>query len=82
MEICNADNVRIALGLRSSLFKFTSKYNNKKDLTGVEITGSGWGHGLGMSQYGARGMAEKGYNYQEILKYYYSGVVLAEDYGR
>lgn len=82
VEICNADNVRIALGLRSSLFKFTSKYNSKKDLTGVEITGSGWGHGLGMSQYGARGMAEKGYNYQEILKYYYSGVVLAEDYGR
>ncbi|MFX4263167.1 SpoIID/LytB domain-containing protein [Pelotomaculum propionicicum] len=82
VEISNADNVRIALDLKSSLFKLTRKYDSKKNLAGVEITGSGWGHGLGMSQYGARGMAQKGYNYQEILKYYYSGVVLAEDYGR
>ena len=33
----------------------------------------GYGHGVGMSQYGAEGMAQEGYNYQEILKYYYSG---------
>lgn len=78
----NADNVRIALGLKSSLFNLTKKYDKSKNLTGVTITGSGWGHGLGMSQYGALGMAEKGYNYQDILKYYYTGVVLAEDYGR
>lgn len=82
VQISNADNVRIALGLKSSLFELTRKYDKNKNLTGVEITGSGWGHGLGMSQYGARGMAEKGYNYQDILKYYYSGVVLSKDYGR
>jgi len=35
--------------------------------------GKGWGHGLGMSQYGAKGMAESGYNYVEILEYYYTG---------
>lgn len=37
------------------------------------FNGKGWGHGLGMSQYGAKGMAEKGYNYIEILEYYYTG---------
>ena len=40
----------------------------------VTITGSGYGHGVGMSQYGAKGMAELGYNYEEILKYYYTGI--------
>ncbi|HQE67064.1 MAG TPA: stage II sporulation protein SpoIID, partial [Bacillota bacterium] len=33
--------------------------------------GKGYGHGLGMSQYGAKGMAEAGYNYKEILEHYY-----------
>ncbi len=40
------------------------------------INGSGWGHGLGMSQYGARAMAEQGYSYEDILKFYYTGVEL------
>jgi len=38
------------------------------------IRGTGYGHGLGLSQYGARAMAEKGYDYREILKHYYQGV--------
>ena len=40
----------------------------------ITITGSGYGHGVGMSQYGAKGMAELGYSYTEILKYYYTGI--------
>ena len=36
--------------------------------------GKGFGHGVGMSQYGAMGMAEAGFNYEEILKWYYTGV--------
>ena len=35
--------------------------------------GSGWGHGVGMSQWGAYGMAKQGFNYREILSYYYRG---------
>lgn len=35
--------------------------------------GKGWGHGLGMSQWGAKKMAELGYNYKQILEYYYTG---------
>lgn len=38
------------------------------------IEGSGYGHGVGMSQYGAKKMAEYGYTFEEILKYYYTGV--------
>ena len=39
----------------------------------VTFTSNGSGHGVGMSQYGADGMAEKGYDYKEILSHYYSG---------
>ncbi|QIB26546.1 SpoIID/LytB domain-containing protein [Caloranaerobacter azorensis] len=35
--------------------------------------GRGWGHGVGMSQWGAKKMAELGYNYKQILEYYYTG---------
>lgn len=38
--------------------------------------GRGWGHGIGMSQYGAKQMAEEGYTYDEILKHYYTGVTI------
>ena len=38
--------------------------------------GRGWGHGVGMSQYGAKQMAEEGYTYKEILKHYYTGVTI------
>ena len=38
------------------------------------ITGRGWGHGIGMSQYGAKTMAEEGFKYDEIIKFYYTGV--------
>lgn len=40
----------------------------------VTFYGKGYGHGVGMSQSGARGMAEAGYTYDEILEYYYTGV--------
>ena len=40
------------------------------------IDGRGWGHGVGMSQYGARGYAEAGWGYQRILAHYYRGTEL------
>jgi len=40
----------------------------------ITINGSGWGHGVGMSQRGAQGMALRGYNYRQILLHYYTGV--------
>ena len=43
--------------------------NNK-----VYITTKGYGHGVGLSQYGANEMAKSGYTYDEILKYYYKNI--------
>ena len=59
-----------ALGLRSNDFDIT------KDSSIIKIKTSGYGHGVGMSQYGALGMANEGYLYDEILKYYYKGITI------
>ena len=41
------------------------------------ITGKGWGHGVGLCQVGAFGMAQAGSTFDEILKHYYTGVSLS-----
>lgn len=56
------------LGLRSTFFTI---YQNNNQIT---VNTKGYGHGVGMSQYGANGMAKTGYDYQEILKHYYQGI--------
>ena len=38
------------------------------------LNGSGWGHQVGMSQWGAYAMAEQGFTYDQILKFYYTGI--------
>ena len=43
------------------------------------ISGQGYGHGLGMSQWGAKALADQGYDYQSILKYYYKDVTIEKD---
>lgn len=50
--------------------------NKLEAASGIKIIGRGWGHGIGMSQWGARVMAEKGYNYKDILSFYYTGVTI------
>ena len=62
--------VQQLLGLRSNHFTI-SKIGKK-----VEIETKGYGHGVGMSQYGANGMAKEGYNYREIIDHYYQDVEL------
>lgn len=59
---------RTLLNLKSTDFNI-SVYNNL-----VKIETKGYGHGVGMSQYGANVLAKRGYSYDEILKYYYTGV--------
>lgn len=49
----------------------------KKDYV---ITGKGYGHGVGLSQWGAREMALRGYNYKQILKHYYKGIEIEKEY--
>ncbi|MFQ5897889.1 MAG: SpoIID/LytB domain-containing protein [Candidatus Methylomirabilia bacterium] len=43
----------------------------------ARFTGRGYGHGVGLSQWGAKGMAEQGYGYREILRFYYPGSILS-----
>jgi stage II sporulation protein D len=45
-------------------------------VTGYDFVGKGFGHGAGLSQYGAKGFAENGYTYEQILRHYYTGVYL------
>ncbi|WP_313340810.1 SpoIID/LytB domain-containing protein [Sedimentibacter sp.] len=48
----------------------------KTDSSSYNFEGRGWGHGIGMSQYGAKQMAEEGFSYEEILKHYFTGVTI------
>ena len=62
--------VREALGLSSA--NFTIDINGDT----ITFTSNGSGHGVGMSQYGADGMAKEGYDYKKILSHYYSGTTV------
>ena len=55
---------------------FRDKPRTTRPNPDVVLRGSGWGHGVGMSQYGAYAMAQAGRNYREILTYYYRGTVI------
>ena len=66
-KVYKGTDFRNLLGLRSADFDI-----NKTD-TGINFTTRGYGHGVGLSQYGAGGMAKNGYNYQQILSHYYPG---------
>jgi len=67
------EELRNVLGLRSTLLEM--KLNGGT----VQIHGYGWGHGLGLSQYGAKAWAKQ-LDYQGILKHYYQGAVLKQLY--
>ena len=61
--------LRMLLGLRSAAFTWTC------GTEGIRFSVRGYGHGVGMSQYGARQMALDGADWQEILAHYYPGAV-------
>lgn len=68
--------IREALGLQSTMFDVETVDDQ------VRIIQQGYGHGVGMPQYGAQGMALEGYTYDEILRYYYSGIEIVNWYER
>src|SRR5205085_901443 len=72
--------IRTALGLREQLFVVDRKYDEAGRLIGFTFTGRGWGHGVGMCQYGAYGLARQGLTYDKILKAYYTGIDLTKLY--
>lgn len=61
---------RTLLGLRSTDFDITLNEEN------IKITTRGYGHGVGMSQYGAHEYGKLGWSYSKILKHYYSGITI------
>lgn len=72
MEISGKDFRRL-LGYD---FLRSTKFVVQKRDGGYLFSGLGWGHGVGLCQWGAKGMAEKGMDYRSILKYYYRDVEL------
>ena len=72
--------LRTLLGLRDSLFSYDIERNRAGAVVGATFFGRGWGHGVGMCQVGAYGMALAGASYDEILKKYYAGIELLKAY--
>ncbi|MEM6451652.1 MAG: SpoIID/LytB domain-containing protein [Cyanobacteria bacterium P01_D01_bin.105] len=66
-------DVRAALRLRST--RFNIEIDEEKEM--VAVTGSGFGHGVGMSQWGARSLADQGWSFEQILQHYYRSTVVA-----
>jgi stage II sporulation protein D len=87
-----ASRVRISSGgvsreLQAAVFRKAAGYANVRSLKMEivpaagewRITGEGWGHGVGMCQFGANGMAKRGAGYREILARYYRGTDISEE---
>lgn len=72
--VVNGREIRDLFELNST--NFTITYNPKTNIVDIETIG--YGHGVGMSQWGANGMAKKGSDYEKILKHYYTGVEIKE----
>jgi stage II sporulation protein D len=72
--------IRSALRLKEQLFVINKRYDASGRAAAYNFTGRGWGHGIGMCQYGAFGLAKMGVKYDRIIKHYYTGVDLAKAY--
>ena len=72
--------VRWGLGLRENLFVIDRERAADGHVARFIFTGKGWGHGVGLCQVGAFGMAQSGSTYDRILQHYYSGITLARKY--
>lgn len=82
-RVLSGDQMRQALNLRSTLFTIRPQSGQVASAQGAasggfQVIGRGFGHGLGMSQYGAYGMALQGINYRDIVLHYYQGTVLSQ----
>jgi stage II sporulation protein D len=72
--------VRWGLGLRENLFVVDRERDAQGAVERFVFTGKGWGHGVGLCQVGAYGMAQSGSVFDAILKHYYSGVTVDREY--
>lgn len=72
--------IRRVLGLSETLFVIDREYDQKGDITHFTFFGKGLGHGVGLCQVGAFGMALAGADYKKILKKYYQGIKITKSY--
>lgn len=72
--------IRRVLGLRETLFVIEREYEETGQLTHFVFNGRGWGHGVGLCQVGAFGMARAGEDYKNILKKYYRDIKISKIY--
>ncbi len=71
--------IRSALRLREQLFVIDKRYSGDR-VASYTFTGRGWGHGVGMCQYGAFGLARMGVKFDDIIRHYYTGVEVTKAY--
>lgn len=71
-QILTGIELRNKLGLRSADIEILKNDN------GIIFRTRGYGHGVGLSQYGANGYANNGYSYKDILRHYYTGVMISK----
>jgi stage II sporulation protein D len=72
--------IRSALGFKEQLFVIDRDYDENGRVSQFTFNGRGWGHGVGMCQVGAYGLAKQGWTYDQILKAYYTGIELTKMY--
>jgi len=78
-KILKGGKIRSALRLNEQLFVIDKKYSGDR-ASSYTFTGRGWGHGVGMCQYGAYGLAKMGVKAEAIIKHYYTGVDVTRAY--
>ncbi len=75
------DEIRRALRFRDASGRLRNLYSTNFTIeqtpSGARLVGSGWGHGVGLCQWGARGMARAGWTYQQILQHYFAGTQIS-----
>jgi stage II sporulation protein D len=72
--------IRWGLNLRENLFVIDRELDARGNVERFVFTGKGWGHGVGLCQVGAFGMAQAGSSLEQILRHYYSGVTVERAY--
>jgi stage II sporulation protein D len=72
--------IRSALGLKEQLFVVDRQFDSQGRVSGIMLSGRGFGHGVGMCQVGSFGLAKAGYTFKQILEHYYTGIELSNIY--
>jgi stage II sporulation protein D len=73
----NANDFRLMVGPN---YLYSTAFDSKNNGKSITFSGRGWGHGVGLCQYGAQAMAEKGFQWTAILKHYYPKIELVRVY--